>query len=97
MTSVPDESMRGSLLVATPALTEPTFARTVILLLEHSAADGALGVVVNRPTQAPLADVVPAVEDGHAADVIGAETTTDGYDDSVLLAVADLQLLSTRV
>jgi len=53
--------MRGSLLVATPALTEPTFARTVILLLEHSAADGALGVVVNRPTSAPLADVVPAV------------------------------------
>ena len=27
MRSVPDESMRGSLLVATPALTEPTFAR----------------------------------------------------------------------
>ena len=61
--SAPVESMRGSLLVATPALTEPTFARTVILLLEHSAADGALGVVVNRPTQAPLADVIPAVEE----------------------------------
>lgn len=60
---VPDESMRGNLLVATPALTEPTFARTVILLLEHSAADGALGIVVNRPTDAPLANVVPAVEE----------------------------------
>jgi putative transcriptional regulator len=55
--------MRGNLLVATPALVEPTFARTVILLLEHSAADGALGVVVNRPTSAALADVVPAVVD----------------------------------
>lgn len=55
--------MRGRLLVATPALTEPTFARTVVLLLEHSPADGALGVVVNRPTHAPLADVVPAVQD----------------------------------
>ena len=53
--------MRGSLLVATPALTEPTFARTVILVLEHSASDGALGVVVNRPTSSPLAEVVPAV------------------------------------
>jgi putative transcriptional regulator len=57
------ESMRGNLLVATPALVEPTFSRTVILLLEHSAADGALGVVVNRPTAAPLSDVVPAVEE----------------------------------
>ena len=57
------ESMRGSLLVATPALVEPTFARTVILLLEHSADDGALGVIVNRPTAAPLSDVVPAVEE----------------------------------
>jgi len=56
------ESMRGNLLVATPALTEPTFARTVILLLEHGPAEGALGVVVNRPTEAPLADLVPAVD-----------------------------------
>jgi putative transcriptional regulator len=63
MEGVPGESMRGSLLVATPALVEPTFARTVILLLEHSAGDGALGVVVNRPTAASLSDVVPAVED----------------------------------
>ena len=54
-------SMRGQLLVATPALTEPTFARTVILLLEHTAADGALGLVLNRPSPAPLVDVVPAV------------------------------------
>ena len=60
---MPVESMRGSLLVATPALTEPTFARTVILLLEHDPTEGALGVVVNRPTAAPLADVVPAVEE----------------------------------
>ena len=59
---MPVESMRGSLLVATPALTEPTFARTVILLLEHASTEGALGVVVNRPTSAPLGDVVPAVE-----------------------------------
>jgi putative transcriptional regulator len=54
--------MRGKLLVATPALTEPTFARTVILLLEHND-DGALGVVLNRPSPAPLSDVVPAVVD----------------------------------
>jgi putative transcriptional regulator len=56
-------SMRGQLLVATPALQEPTFARTVILLLEHSPGDGALGVVVNRPTAVAVTDVVGAVGD----------------------------------
>jgi len=57
------ELMKGKLLVATPALREPTFAHTVIALLEHSPDDGALGVVLNRPTQAAVADVVPAVAD----------------------------------
>jgi putative transcriptional regulator len=55
-------SLRGRLLVATPSLLEPTFARTVILLLEHTAADGALGVVLNRPSTAAIAEVLPAVE-----------------------------------
>ena len=55
--------MRGQLLVATPALQEPTFSRSVILLLEHSPGEGALGVVVNRPTAVAVADVVGAVAD----------------------------------
>ena len=56
-------SFRGKLLVATAALREPTFARTVIAMLEHSESDGALGVVLNRPTHTEVADVVPAVAD----------------------------------
>lgn len=56
-------SMRGSLLVATPLLREPTFARTVIVLLEHTETDGAFGVVVNKPTVVPIADVVAPVAD----------------------------------
>lgn len=55
------QSMKGMLLVATPALREPTFAQTVIALLEHSPDEGALGVVLNRPSEAPVATVVPAV------------------------------------
>lgn len=54
------ESLRGKLLVAAPMLREPTFARTVISLLEHNG-DGALGVVINRPGDASLLDVVPPV------------------------------------
>lgn len=50
--------LAGQLLVATPALADPNFARTVILVLEHNA-DGALGVVVNRPTTVPVGEVLP--------------------------------------
>ena len=42
-------STKGSVLVAVPMLDEPTFHRTVIFMLEHND-DGALGVVINRPT-----------------------------------------------
>jgi len=55
--------MKAKLLIATPMLREPTFSRTVILLLEHSDDEGALGVVLNRPTTAAVVDVVPAVAD----------------------------------
>jgi len=58
-----EESLAGRLLVATPALREPTFARTVIVLLEHGPTTGALGVVVNRTIDVPLAEVLPSVAD----------------------------------
>ena len=40
---------KGRLLVATPPLEEATFDRTVIFMLEHQD-DGAIGVVINRPS-----------------------------------------------
>lgn len=49
---------RGRLLVATPGLADPNFASTVVLLLEQGA-EGALGLVVNRPTPLPVAEVLP--------------------------------------
>lgn len=54
-----DESTRGRLLVATPPLLDPNFVRTVVLMIEHNA-DGALGVVLNRPSATHLAEVLPA-------------------------------------
>jgi putative transcriptional regulator len=57
------EALTGRLLVATPLLREPTFARTVIAILEHGVTAGALGVVINRTVAAPVAEVVPAVAD----------------------------------
>lgn len=49
----------GDLLVASPSLTDPHFARSVVLLLD-SDADGALGVVLNRPAPVPVAEVLAA-------------------------------------
>lgn len=47
----------GRLLVATPALLDPHFDHTVVLLLDHDE-DGSLGVVLNRPTGVGVATVL---------------------------------------
>src|SRR4051794_41967983 len=47
----------GQLLVAAPDLTDPNFDRTVVFLLDHDGS-GSLGVVVNRPTELAVADVL---------------------------------------
>ena len=50
-------TLRGRLLVASPVLTDPNFDRTVVLLVEHGA-DGALGLVLNRPSELPVGEVL---------------------------------------
>jgi putative transcriptional regulator len=49
------ESLKGRLLVATPDLGDPNFFRTVVLMLDHTP-DGAVGVVLNRPTETGLGE-----------------------------------------
>jgi putative transcriptional regulator len=44
-------SLAGSFLVAKPVLQDPNFIQTVVLILRHNA-EGAFGLVVNRPTEA---------------------------------------------
>lgn len=51
-------TLRGRLLVAEPTLLDPNFHRTVVFLIEHGD-DGALGVVLNRPSETPVAEIVP--------------------------------------
>jgi putative transcriptional regulator len=55
-------SVRGKLLVASPALVDPNFLRTVVLIAAHDA-DGALGLVLNRPSTIVVRDVVAALGD----------------------------------
>lgn len=47
----------GQLLVAAPALTDPNFTRTVVLMLDHDDA-GSLGVVLNRPSRVAVGEVL---------------------------------------
>jgi putative transcriptional regulator len=56
------ESLRGQLLIASPALRDPNFLRTVVLLSEHSE-EGALGLVLNRPSEVRVADAVEDLAD----------------------------------
>ncbi len=51
------EYTRGRLLVAVPALRDPNFDRSVIFMLEHGP-EGALGVVINRPSELPVAGTI---------------------------------------
>jgi putative transcriptional regulator len=57
-----DESLRGKLLVASPVLVDPNFARTVVLMTEHSD-EGAMGIVLNRPSEAPARELLPILEE----------------------------------
>jgi putative transcriptional regulator len=48
----------GRLLVATPLLEDPNFRRTVVLVVEHEAEQGSLGVVLNQPTTVGVGQVL---------------------------------------
>ncbi len=65
----PPSSLRGNLLVAHPGLLDSNFAQSVILLPAHSREEGALGVILNRPTKRTLGDLKSDFEASPIADV----------------------------
>lgn len=56
-----EESLTGQLLLASPALDDPNFARTVVLVGVHSE-EGAMGVVLNRPSAVTVGEAAPQLE-----------------------------------
>ena len=58
MTDPVHASLKGRLIVASPPLHDENFRRTVVLMLEHGP-EGALGIVLNRPTDVRAGDALP--------------------------------------
>lgn len=52
------DSLRGHLLIASPALGDPNFARTVVLVAEHTS-QGAMGLILNRPAETAVGELAP--------------------------------------
>ena len=66
-------SLKGHLLVAGPALVDPNFRRSVVLVGEHGD-EGALGVILNRASESTVDEALPeltALVDGDAAVHVG--------------------------
>jgi putative transcriptional regulator len=97
------DSLRGQLLIAAPSLPD-FFARSVVLVIEHTD-EGAMGVVLNRPTEAPVTDVVERLADlAEPGDVVhvGGPVAPDSVialgefedrDEAARLLVGDLGLV----
>ena len=63
-----DELAAGKFLVASRGLLDPNFAQTVVLLIQYDN-DGAMGVIINRPTEVGLEELLPDLRDDRRAHV----------------------------
>jgi putative transcriptional regulator len=80
------ESLKGHLLIAGPSLVDPNFWRTVILVGEHSD-DGALGVILNRASEATVDEAVPEL--AVLVDDIGSMHVGGPVQPSAIVVLAD--------
>jgi putative transcriptional regulator len=56
------ENLRSQLLIASPQLGDPNFARSVVLITEHTE-EGAMGVILNRPATTTVSEAAPELEE----------------------------------
>lgn len=99
-------SARGQLLIASPALVDPNFWRTVVLIVEHSP-EGALGLVLNRPSETTVGEAVHELQELLDADAplyVGGPVAPsalivlgefDRPQDAALIAFADIGVLAS--
>ena len=58
--------LQGKILIAAPKLLDPNFHQTVLLMVQHGQ-EGAMGLVLNRPTQTSLRQAWEEVEEGECS------------------------------
>ena len=63
------ESLAGKLLISSPSLVDPNFRRTVVLMTHHDE-EGAVGLVLSRPSELRIAEAVPDLDDLPCADEV---------------------------
>lgn len=80
------QSLKGHLLIAGPALVDPNFWRSVVLVGEHSE-DGALGVILNRASGATVDEAVPEL--AVLVDDIGSIHVGGPVQPSAIVVLAD--------
>jgi putative transcriptional regulator len=71
------QSLANQFLIAMPGLSDPNFARTVTFLFEHSP-QGAMGIVINRPTRMHLAEVFQQLQLPCSAEDMENQTVMQG-------------------
>lgn len=86
-TSIPDD-LAGWLLIATPLIGDPNFGRSVLFVIEHNR-EGALAVVLNRPSETTVAETLPAWGDKLALPAVLFDGGPVGESSIVALALSD--------
>lgn len=74
------QSWAGSLLAAHPNMLDPNFRRAVLFLSAHEPDEGAMGIIINRPLDKQISDLVSETPPGGLADVpvfLGGPVGTD--------------------
>ena len=63
------QNLTGSLLIAHPSMLDPNFRRAVLFISAHDPNDGAMGVILNRPLNKHVSDLVGDAPPDGLADV----------------------------
>lgn len=51
-------SLRSQILIAMPSLYDPNFSKTITLICEHSAEQGAMGIILNQPSSLNISELI---------------------------------------
>lgn len=103
ITAVAQNLAAGKLLVASRKSHDPDLARTVILLV-HYDQQGAIGLILNRPSKVPLSDVMPELKNASVPVFSGGPVTigvrallkSAAKPDRAVHIIADVSMISNK-